>query len=93
MESRPALDPKLHPCYRTRICRHYVAGRCNRGDACNFAHGESQLRTIAPSPSICVVKRGSPTSPKRASETVERYEALSQEYVLVEEEDWDTDLP
>ena len=90
MESRPAELEKPHPCYRTRICRHYLAGRCDRGDACNFAHGESQLRKTS-SPSVCVVKRGSPTSPKRASETVERYEGLSQEYVLVEEEDWGGD--
>lgn len=29
---------------RTRMCKHYLAGFCKLGDACNFAHGKKFLR-------------------------------------------------
>ena len=27
------------PQFKTRLCRYFKAGRCDRGAACNFAHG------------------------------------------------------
>ncbi|KAK9827654.1 hypothetical protein WJX81_004095 [Elliptochloris bilobata] len=43
-----ALSPdeaaKRNPSYKTRTCEAYDAGRCQRGAACTFAHGASELR-------------------------------------------------
>jgi hypothetical protein len=33
-----------HINFRTRICRHYLKGYCNRGEKCNFAHGYVQVK-------------------------------------------------
>ena len=37
-------DYKPHVCKpadmkNTMLCRHFLRGKCNRGDKCNFAHG------------------------------------------------------
>ena len=33
--------------YKTSLCRHYDEyGKCSLGDACSFAHGEHEKRTI-----------------------------------------------
>eukprot|EP00435_Cladocopium_sp_Y103_P017350 s979_g4.t1 len=28
----------------TKICRHWIAGKCNMGQSCNFAHSDLELR-------------------------------------------------
>lgn len=33
-----------HPNFRSKICRHWLKGYCNRGDKCNFAHGYNQVK-------------------------------------------------
>ncbi|KAG5511385.1 hypothetical protein JKF63_07348 [Porcisia hertigi] len=30
--------------YKTRLCKTFAEGHCNRGDQCNFAHGVGELR-------------------------------------------------
>ena len=41
------------PKYKTRMCLNYLKPRgCHRGQACEFAHGESELRSTPPRPSI-----------------------------------------
>ncbi|AIN95460.1 hypothetical protein LPMP_050190 [Leishmania panamensis] len=30
--------------YKTRLCKGFAEGHCNRGDQCNFAHGVDELR-------------------------------------------------
>ena len=29
---------------QTRLCKFFVVGKCTRGQACTFAHGEEKLR-------------------------------------------------
>lgn len=48
----PAVGPDGQPvngpgtaAYKTRLCKHFVAGLCNKGAACSFAHGRDELRT------------------------------------------------
>ncbi|CAJ1344758.1 unnamed protein product, partial [Effrenium voratum] len=31
---------------KTRLCSFHQVGACNRGSACNFAHGEADLREM-----------------------------------------------
>lgn len=33
-----------HVNFRTKICRHWLKGYCNRGEHCNFAHGYVQVQ-------------------------------------------------
>ncbi|KPA80767.1 hypothetical protein ABB37_04217 [Leptomonas pyrrhocoris] len=30
--------------YKTRLCKPFAEGHCNRGDSCNYAHGVAELR-------------------------------------------------
>jgi hypothetical protein len=32
--------------YKTELCRNFYQGKCEFGDKCTFAHGESDLRTV-----------------------------------------------
>lgn len=34
--------------YKTQTCKDYMEGRCHRGAACNYAHGEEELRSLPP---------------------------------------------
>ncbi len=34
-----------HPNFRSKICRHWLKGYCNRGVNCNFAHGFSEVKS------------------------------------------------
>jgi hypothetical protein len=40
---------ETHPNYRTRLCVNFPLGRCTRGAACAYAHGEAELRALASS--------------------------------------------
>ena len=44
--SRPAVSqpPEAHPNFKTRLCINWPLGRCTRGAACAYAHGEAELR-------------------------------------------------
>jgi len=33
-------------CRKTTMCKFFLAGSCERGAACNFAHGENELRQV-----------------------------------------------
>ena len=33
--------------YKTRICKEFFSGSCKRGDNCQFAHGEHEMRSVA----------------------------------------------
>lgn len=35
-----------HRFYKTQVCKDFLEGRCFRGAACNYAHGEEELRTM-----------------------------------------------
>ena len=52
-----------HPNFKTRICRHFLKGFCNRGDKCNFAHGYHQVKRN--------VKKPLPNMPGKTLHTVE----------------------
>eukprot|EP00672_Neobodo_designis_P010869 CAMPEP_0174879268 /NCGR_PEP_ID=MMETSP1114-20130205/83175_1 /TAXON_ID=312471 /ORGANISM="Neobodo designis, Strain CCAP 1951/1" /LENGTH=374 /DNA_ID=CAMNT_0016114661 /DNA_START=153 /DNA_END=1277 /DNA_ORIENTATION=- len=46
MPAPPQIGPGERPeRYKTAICRHAAKGRCLRGVACRFAHGDADLRT------------------------------------------------
>ena len=45
-----------HIKFRTKICRHWLKGYCNRGEKCNFAHGYVQVKKRT--------KQNSPTTVK-----------------------------
>ncbi len=34
-----------HPNFRSKICRHWLKGYCNRGTICNFAHGFGEVKS------------------------------------------------
>eukprot|EP00796_Vickermania_ingenoplastis_P008797 gene8797-6183_t len=34
--------------YKTQLCQRFLEGRCTHGSACNYAHGEGELRQSAP---------------------------------------------
>ena len=74
---RAAYDPQ-HPRFRRALCRHWQRwGRCERGELCNFAHGEEQLtRSLVPGTRL-------PAARPQGSATVEKYESLADEYVMV----------
>jgi hypothetical protein len=44
--TRPAISqpPEAHPNFKTRLCINWPLGRCTRGSACAYAHGEAELR-------------------------------------------------
>lgn len=46
--------PKIttRPGYKTRMCKFYQRGCCNRGNDCWFAHCSSELRQAVPSPKM-----------------------------------------
>jgi len=35
----------MNPSYRTKTCRHWLAGKCSYGDACNFKHPAPQTES------------------------------------------------
>ncbi|KPI86679.1 hypothetical protein ABL78_4237 [Leptomonas seymouri] len=40
-----ANDSRAHNAnYKTRLCKSFAEGHCNRGDMCNYAHGVAELR-------------------------------------------------
>uniref|UniRef100_A0A0G4F928 C3H1-type domain-containing protein n=1 Tax=Chromera velia CCMP2878 TaxID=1169474 RepID=A0A0G4F928_9ALVE len=39
-------DPLTAHLERTRLCRHFLVGKCEWGLSCRFAHGESELRAV-----------------------------------------------
>ena len=39
-------NPSSDPAYRTKLCAHWHAGKCQYGDRCIFAHGVSELRSF-----------------------------------------------
>eukprot|EP00930_Biecheleria_cincta_P102819 TRINITY_DN9464_c0_g2_i1.p1 TRINITY_DN9464_c0_g2~~TRINITY_DN9464_c0_g2_i1.p1 ORF type:complete len:588 (-),score=118.92 TRINITY_DN9464_c0_g2_i1:117-1799(-) len=44
-DSGPTQEEKAAYNYKTTLCRHYSnTGFCSRGDTCNFAHGEEELK-------------------------------------------------
>lgn len=48
--SKEPQEPKKenNPKYKTRLCRHFLrTGNCLRGETCQFAHGEADLRKPA----------------------------------------------
>ena len=49
-----SIDRFEHSSFRPRrVCRHYMAGRCEEGWSCTFAHGEQELQNVdAPVPQI-----------------------------------------
>ena len=34
--------------YKTKLCQQFLEGQCNRGDQCNYAHGQHELRQAPP---------------------------------------------
>jgi|EP01046_Picozoa_sp_COSAG06_P000864 hypothetical protein len=41
-----AGDKAADPAYRTKLCAHWHAGKCQYGDRCIFAHGVTELRSF-----------------------------------------------
>lgn len=38
------MDPSTHSFkYKTKLCRHFEAGKCKLGGFCNFAHGQEEI--------------------------------------------------
>lgn len=44
-----------HPYFKSKLCRHWLKGHCNRGNNCNFAHGCDQIVTRKSSPKTITV--------------------------------------
>tara|TARA_B100002051_G_scaffold227445_1_gene223545 strand:+ start:156 stop:449 length:294 start_codon:yes stop_codon:yes gene_type:complete len=76
---RAAYDPQ-HPRFRRALCRHWQRwGSCERGDLCNFAHGEEQLaRSLVRGTQLPTARLQ-----QQGSAIVEKYESLADEYVMV----------
>lgn len=36
--------PEVTPLYKTRLCNFHIAGTCQKGSGCSFAHGHGDLR-------------------------------------------------
>ena len=70
-----------HPQFRRKVCRHFLRGRCDRGEHCNFRHDEGGDAVLT----THIITNGKPTSPKCASPTMRKYHSLSDDYVVVEE--------
>ena len=49
---------ETHPNYRTRLCVNFPLGRCTRGAACAYAHGEAELRALGGSTSSIPIMQG-----------------------------------
>ena len=50
-----SIDRFEHSSFRPRrLCRHYMAGRCEEGWSCTFAHGEQELHPST----LCGAERG-----------------------------------
>jgi hypothetical protein len=66
---------------KTRICRHYLKGWCERGSSCGFAHGTTDLYN---SPTISVKKGKQPIGSicPFVSKT-----HISQDYVVVQKKE------
>jgi len=32
--------------FKTKICPHFIEGNCRRGDACNYAHSQTELKGV-----------------------------------------------
>lgn len=48
------------PAFRTKLCAHWHAGKCQYGDRCIFAHGVAELRTFG-DPDMVEAAAGTPT--------------------------------
>mmetsp|Transcript_4780 Transcript_4780/g.11930 ORF Transcript_4780/g.11930 Transcript_4780/m.11930 type:complete len:745 (-) Transcript_4780:40-2274(-) len=67
--------------YKTKLCRHWRAGLCKRGDNCSFAHGDEQLRVSqfvaasrrASAPSVFGFGPNGPLSPAAAAAAQKRF--------------------
>ncbi len=44
MIKKPSLEVAAKLFHKTQICPNYLRGQCFRGDACNYAHGEHELK-------------------------------------------------
>ncbi len=49
------------PAFRTKLCAHWHAGKCQYGDRCIFAHGVAELRSFG-DPDMVEAAGGTPTS-------------------------------
>mmetsp|Transcript_137121 Transcript_137121/g.382416 ORF Transcript_137121/g.382416 Transcript_137121/m.382416 type:complete len:198 (-) Transcript_137121:11-604(-) len=38
--------PLVRACHKTKLCRFNLRGLCNKGEACNFAHGEEERKPL-----------------------------------------------
>lgn len=66
---------------KTRICRHYLKGWCERGNECGFAHGTGDLHN---SPTISVKKGKQPIGSLRPFVAKTH---ISQHYVVVQQKE------
>ena len=32
--------------FKTKICPHFIEGNCRRGDSCNYAHSQTELKEV-----------------------------------------------
>ena len=75
-----------HVNFRTKICRHWLKGYCNRGEKCNFAHGYVQVkrRTKQNSPttvntSVYEMKWGEESSYDSLKDLIDDYDIVRHE--------------
>lgn len=82
--SRLEFTPE-HPNFKTRICRHFLKGFCNRGEKCNFAHGYHQVKRnikkpipIIPGNTLHAVESGSLVEYNTMYSLIDDYVILSK---------------
>eukprot|EP00418_Pyrodinium_bahamense_P078526 CAMPEP_0179066692 /NCGR_PEP_ID=MMETSP0796-20121207/29105_1 /TAXON_ID=73915 /ORGANISM="Pyrodinium bahamense, Strain pbaha01" /LENGTH=88 /DNA_ID=CAMNT_0020763699 /DNA_START=69 /DNA_END=332 /DNA_ORIENTATION=+ len=38
--------PLARACRKTKLCKFHLKGRCNKGETCNFAHSEEEMKPL-----------------------------------------------
>ena len=67
--------------YKTALCQFYLAGPCNKGEECSFAHGTSELRSAASGKAVGQMAEQANTKAK--TKLCERFLALGMSFYSV----------
>lgn len=67
---------------KTRLCRHYMKGFCERGSGCGFAHGSNDL-TNSPT---CTIKKGK--DGLYSMSIFDQSKDISRDYILVNKKEY-----
>jgi hypothetical protein len=69
LKSKSWQPNNKHPLHKTVMCRFFEQGKCNRGEACSFAHAASELRSTGSSGATASPAASATASPAAATAT------------------------